>query len=225
MNLLDEEKLRQIANQLSRPRGADGIVTAGRMAHTNDSMTKSAIAALDIADGDVVLEIGPGNGTHVRHIMDITPNIRYYGADISDTMIAEASKINESYVKKGSVSFVLTDADKLSFSPGFFDRIFTVNTLYFWHDPEAYALEIRRLLKPKGLFCLAIATKEFMEKLPFTKYGFKLYDVSAVETLLKAAGFSIVQISLQKDLTTSHTGEAIERDIIIVTANKQEENG
>lgn len=223
MNSLGEEQLRQIADQLGRPKGAEGIVTAGRMAHTNDNMIKSAIAALGIADADVVLEIGPGNGMHVKHLMQIAPDIRYYGADISDTMVAEASKINESHLKKGSVSFVLTDADKLSFAAGFFDRIFTVNTLYFWQNPEAYASEIRRVLKPEGLFCLAIATKEFMEKLPFTKYRFKLYDVPAVETLLKTAGFSIAQISLQKDLTTSHTGEAIERDIIIVTANKREE--
>lgn len=225
MNLLDEQQLKQIADQLGRPEGAEGIVIAGRMAHTNDNMTKSAIAASRIADGDVVLEIGPGNGTHVKHLMHVTPNIHYYGADISDTMIAEASQINEIYVKKGNVSFVLTRADRLSFEPSFFDKIFTVNTLYFWQDPGSYASEIWRVLKPNGLFCLAIATKEFMEKLPFTKYRFKLYDVPAVETLLKAAGFSIVDISLQKDLTTSHTGEAIERDIIIVTANKHGENG
>jgi len=218
--ILDEEQLKHIANQLGRPEGADGILTAERMAHTNNNMTKSAIAALDLVEGDVVLEIGPGNGTHVKDLMSTAPNIRYYGVDISETMVVEAGKINEADVQHGNVSFELTDADQLNFKANFFDKIFTVNTLYFWEHPSAYAAEIRRVLKPDGIFCLAIATREFMEQLPFTKYKFKLYDAHTVGTLLKGAGFSTIEMIFQKDLTTSHTGEAVDRDIIIVKAQK-----
>lgn len=218
---LSEEVLMHIASQLSKPEGADGILTAERMAHTNNNMTNVAISALDIAEGDVVLEIGPGNGTHVGHLMNIARNVRYHGIDISDTMVAEAAKINESLLNTGQVSFELTGADKLNFSNNFFDKIFTVNTLYFWEDPDSYAQEILRVLKPGGVFCLAIATAEFMKGLPFTKYKFKLYDAAAAENLLTGAGFSIAGIDEQKDLTTSHTGEAVDRDIIIVTATKQ----
>ncbi|MNL00749.1 Demethylrebeccamycin-D-glucose O-methyltransferase [compost metagenome] len=218
---LSEEVLMHIASQLSKPEGADGILTAERMAHTNHNMTLAAIAALGIADRDIILEIGPGNGTHVGHLMEIGSNVRYYGVDISDTMVAEAVKINEGLLHTGKVSFELTGADKLNFSNNFFDKIFTVNTLYFWEYPALYAQEILRILKPGGIFCLAIATAEFMKGLPFTKYKFKLYDAVAVESLLTAAGFSIVRISEQKDLTTSHTGEEVDRDIIVVTATKQ----
>jgi SAM-dependent methyltransferase len=135
-------------------------------------------------------------------------------------MVAEAVKINEADITAGKVSFELTAADHLDFKADFFDKIFTVNTLYFWEHPVAYASEIRKVLKPGGLFCLAIATREFMEQLPFTKWKFKLYDGQAVEALLKEAGFSIIGISFQKDLTSSHTGEVIDRDIIIITAGK-----
>jgi SAM-dependent methyltransferase len=220
MSILDEYQLQQIAAQLSRPEGADGILTAERMAHTNNNMTKSAIAALDLAEGDVILEIGPGNGTHVKALMRSSPVVQYYGVDISETMVAEAVKINEADITAGKVSFELTAADHLDFKADFFDKIFTVNTLYFWEHPVAYASEIRKVLKPGGLFCLAIATREFMEQLPFTKWKFKLYDGQAVEALLKEAGFSIIRISFQKDLTSSHTGEIIDRDIIIITAGK-----
>lgn len=220
MGKLDEQQLQEIAAQLSCPEGADGILTAGRMAHTNNNMIKSAIAALNLHEKDRVLEIGPGNGFHVKELMHSAPFIRYYGVDISETMVAEAAKINAADIKKGKVSFELTHAGQLNFKADFFDKIFTVNTLYFWEDPIAYASEIRRVLKSGGLFCLAIATREFMEQLPFTKYKFKLYDGPSVEALLKKAGFSIVEMSFQKDLTTSHTGEAVDRDIIIATAQK-----
>jgi ubiquinone/menaquinone biosynthesis C-methylase UbiE len=214
----NEALMMQIASQLSRPEGAEGIITAGRMAHTNNNMTNAAIKALNILDKDIVLEIGPGNGTHVQHLMNNADHIRYYGADISATMVTEANRINKTLVKTGDVSFTLSQADKLNFDTGFFDKVFTVNTLYFWEEPLAFAMEIRRVLKPGGLFCLAIATEEFMKGLPFTKYKFKLYDAPAVEKLLRAADFVIADISLQKDLTTSHTGDAVDRDIIIVTA-------
>ena len=220
MNKLTEQQLMQIAGQLGRPEGADGIVTAERMAHTNNNMTKSAIDALGIAKGDFVLEIGPGNGTHVKDLMTMASDIHYYGVDISGTMVAEANRINEAEVNTGHVSFSLTAADKLNFDNEFFDKIFTVNTLYFWADPLAYAAVIKRVLKPEGLFCLAIGTKEFMKKLPFTKYRFKLYNASDVERLFSAAGFLITGLREQKDLTTSHTGEMIDRDIIIMTARK-----
>ncbi|WP_316813121.1 class I SAM-dependent methyltransferase [Pedobacter heparinus] len=217
---LSEEVLMHIACQLSKPEGADGILTAERMAHTNNNMTNAAIKALNISGKNVILEIGPGNGSHVRSVTGVATDLHYYGVDISDTMVAEARKINADLVATGKVSFELTAADKLNFSDNFFDRIFTVNTLYFWERPILYAQEIRRVLKPDGLFCLAIATEEFMKGLPFTKYKFKLYNTTSVEELLIAAGFSLVTITEQKDLTSSHTGEVVNRDIILVTAKK-----
>lgn len=217
---LSEEMLMHIASQLSKPEGADGLVTAERMAHTNHNMTLAAIAALTLAEGDVVLEIGPGNGSHVSKLMSKASDLRYYGADISETMVAEAANINKDLVESGKVSFELTEADKLNFSDSFFDKIFTVNTLYFWEEPTLYAREVLRVLKPGGIFCMAIATEEFMKQLPFTKYRFKLYDAAAAKSLLVGAGFSMLNISEQKDITSSHTGEVVNRDIIVITATK-----
>lgn len=220
MKTFNDEQLEQIANQLSKPDGADGLLTAERMAHTNNNMTRCAIAALNLAEGDSVLEIGFGNGSHVKDLMGHSPLIRYYGVDISETMVEEATKLNESIMTDGMVSFTLTAADRLNFEAGFFDKIYTVNTLYFWEEPQAYAKELFRVLKPDGLLCLAIATKAFMEQLPFTKYKFKLYDAAAVDNLLNEAGFSFVNISAQKDPTTNFAGEMVDRDILIVTAKK-----
>ncbi|SMD06717.1 class I SAM-dependent methyltransferase [Pedobacter africanus] len=217
---LSEEVLMHIASQLSKPEGADGLVTAERMAHTNNNMTLAAIGALALAERDVVLEIGPGNGSHVSQLMSKAADLRYYGADISATMVAEAAAINKKLLDTGKVSFELTEADKLNFGTGFFDKIFTVNTLYFWEEPMLYAGEVLRVLKAGGIFCLAIATEEFMKELPFTKYRFKLYNAAAAENLLLGAGFSILNISEQKDLTSSHTGEVVNRDIIVITATK-----
>ena len=220
-NKWSEQDLVQIASQLSCPEGEEGIKTGERMARTNDHMTQQAFKALDIMADERVLEIGPGNANHLKDLMAIAAGIQYYGIDVSETMVTAASKLNAAIMEKEPVSFQLTPADQIEFSSDYFDKIFTVNTLYFWADPEKYAAEILRVLKPGGIFSLSFATRDFMEQLPFTKYKFKLYDKEVVEDLLKTAGFEIVAIKELKDSTTSNTGIPVVRDIVIALAKKK----
>lgn len=215
-----EEELKQVASQLSQPKGDAGIKTAERMALSNENMIARTVESLRLEAGEKVLEIGPGNGSHVAWLMDKTTGLSYTGADISMTMIEEANKINDAMVSSGSVSFELSDGEHLDFPADTFQKIFTVNTLYFWKDPRAYATEIYKVLKPGGRFCTAFATKEFMEQLPFTKWGFQLYTASMSAQLLEDAGFHIMEITEEKDLTQSNLGTAVQRDIVIVTAGK-----
>lgn len=220
-NKWSEQDLVQIASQLSCPEGEEGIKTGERMARTNDHMTQQAFKALDILPNERILEIGPGNANHLKDLMALAASLHYYGIDVSETMVAAASELNAAIMEKETVSFQLTPADEIEFSSNFFDKIFTVNTLYFWLDPEKYAAEILRVLKPGGIFSLAFATRDFMEQLPFTKYKFKLYDKEVVEGLLKNAGFEVIAIKELKDSTTSNTGIPVIRDIVIALARKK----
>jgi len=218
-NKWTEQDLMQIARQLSCPDGEDGIRTAQRMAHTNDQMTQETYKALRLSAGDQVLEIGPGNGNHVRNLMTVAGDLKYCGVDISETMVVAANELNAELLES-NVSFQLTAADQLNFPSDFFDKIFTVNTIYFWQDPEAYAREIFRVLKPGGVFSLGFASRDFMEGLPFTKYRFNLYDKLTVEALLIKAGFSVLEFIEFMDVTTSNTGVAVEREVLIARATK-----
>ena len=155
-----EEELKQVARQLSQPKGDAGIKTAERMALSNENMIARTVESLRLEAGEKVLEIGPGNGSHVAWLMDKATGLSYTGADISMTMIEEANRINDAMVSSGSVSFELSDGEHLDFPADAFQKIFTVNTLYFWKDPRAYATEIYKVLKPGGRFCTAFATKE-----------------------------------------------------------------
>ncbi|WP_192348554.1 methyltransferase domain-containing protein [Algoriphagus sp. Y33] len=55
-----------------------------------------------------------------------------------------------------------------------FDKVFTVNAIYFWSDPVVLAREIYRVLKPDGRLVVAFAGRDFMKKLPFTDFVFLL---------------------------------------------------
>jgi ubiquinone/menaquinone biosynthesis C-methylase UbiE len=214
-----EADLKNIARQLSCPEGEHGIKT-GEMMHANNiGMTNAAIDSLDIQNGETVLEIGHGNGGHIAQLLSKAQNLNYFGADISATIIAEAKKINQDFITNGKVNFKLTDGNNLPFENHQFDKIFTVNTIYFWTKPSEYLNEIKRTLKPNGLLALCFADKSFMENLPFTAYGFTLYKVEKVKELLEMAGFTIKHTLKKLEQVQSKTGERVEREYYVVTAS------
>lgn len=215
---LSEEDLKNIAKQLGCPEGEHGIKT-GEMMHANNiGMTTSAIKALNLQSNETVLEIGHGNGGHIAHLLSQAENLHYCGADISATIITEAEKINQDFITKGKVHFQLTDGITLPFKDDRFDKVFTVNTIYFWANPSGYLNEIKRILKPHGTLAICFADKNFMKNLPFTPYGFTLYEVEKVKELLEDAAFTVKETIKKLEQVQSKTGEHIEREYYVVTA-------
>lgn len=214
-----EEDLKNIAKQLSCPEGEHGIKTGEMMHASNIGMTSSGIDAINLQNNDTVLEIGHSNGAHIAQLLSKAEKIEYYGADISETIIKEAEKINQHFIDKGMVHFNLTDGNNLPFENDRFDKIFTVNTIYFWPNPGEYLKEIKRTLKPNGTFALCFADKTFMQNLPFTPYGFTLYEVEKVKELLENTGFTIKNIIKKLEQVQSKTGEQVEREYYVVVAS------
>ena len=215
-----EEDLKNLASQLSKPEGEMGVKVGQNMEISNANMTAQAISALQIADNEKVLEIGPGNGQQIESILNGRSGVTYIGVDISELMIQEATNINKVYVQSGEAIFTLSDGHTLSFDDQFFDKIFTVNTVYFWEDPGAYAQEIYRVLKVGGSFALTFAEKSFMEKLPFTKFGFTLYDQKSAVDLLVNAGFEIDKVLPHHEKIKGNMGEFVDRDFVVVVARR-----
>jgi ubiquinone/menaquinone biosynthesis C-methylase UbiE len=221
---MEQPDFKQIAEQLRRPTGQDGITTAERMSLNNGGMIKKCIDHLSIKDGDRVLEIGPGGGQHVAYVLEQAKHIVYIGADISDTMVAMAREQNAGFVTGGTASFVqveLKDGCALfPFADNSFDALFTVNTLYFWDDAPAQAKEIYRVLKSEGTFALCFATEAFMSALPFTQYGFNLYTIEKATALLEAAGFKIEDIIMEKENVMGPGAELLEREFMVMLVKK-----
>ncbi|RQP17340.1 MAG: class I SAM-dependent methyltransferase [Parapedobacter sp.] len=208
----EEIDFRAIAAQLAKPEGEAGIKTAAHMNVSNADMTRYAVDLLKCKDGDGVLEIGPGNGRFAEYVLSKGHNIYYTGLDISETMVSTAREINSDYIAGGRVAFEWTDGTHYPFPDAKFNKIFTVNTLYFWENPAIQLAEIRRILEPGGTFCLAIATKAFMEQLPFTAYGFTLYTFEEVQDLLVKNGFSLLDATSRNHPTTSAAGQHVMRE-------------
>lgn len=214
------EDLKAIAKQLSCPEGEHGVKTGEVMNVNNIGMTQAAIDALSLQHHDHILEIGPGNAGHLAYLLKKASNLQYQGADISETILAEARKINEPFIEAAQAGFELTDGETLPFENESFEKIFTVNTLYFWKNTDDYLQEIKRVLKPDGLFVLCFADKTFMEKLPFTPYGFQLYNLSEAESLLVRNGFNVIKKITNTEEINSNAGFKVTRDYHVIIAKQ-----
>lgn len=201
----------ELAKQLRNPSGEFGTIVAKNMHETNHSMTNHALKWLQIKPKETILEIGHGNAHHVIDLLKNHDKNQYFGLDISPLMHQEAMNANEVFIQNKQVNFLLYDGLTLPYPADFFDNIFTVNTLYFWENPADFLQEIYRVCRIGGRFCLTFGDANFMKSLPFTDFGFQLYEVDIIKKWCIDSGFSVVSIQSAKDDVKSKSGEIVER--------------
>lgn len=217
---MKNEELQAIASQLKHPSGDKGIEMGNMMNETNINMTKHSIQNLNISAVNKILELGHGNAGHVEFLFEQAENLKYYGLEMSELMFQEARQINRNFVSQKQAFFSLYDGNKIPFEDESFDKIFTVNTVYFWQEPEKLLLEIYRVLKPNGNFCLTFAEEDFMKTLPFTQFEFELYSTEKAQKLIEKTAFQMVYTETQTEKVKSKTGELVDRAFTTIVLEK-----
>lgn len=217
MEKLTETELEQLASHLRCPDGSIGIEVADLMNSTNANIITQTIKSLDISSGDTILEIGPGNGKHLNEVITVAYNLSYFGIDISETMVKEAQQNNIEY---SNTSFQLVNGETIPFEDNTFSKVFTVNTIYFWENPIAYATEIARVIQPEGIVSIGFVPESTMKKIPFAKYGFNMQSIATVTEILEKAGLTVISNFSETEKIIGNSGNAIEREIIVLTAKK-----
>jgi ubiquinone/menaquinone biosynthesis C-methylase UbiE len=188
----------EIAAQLRRPAGKLGIGVSEQMNIFNKEINTRAIGLLDVGKDEKVLEIGMGNGMFCSEILRYHDSATYSGCDHSELMVREAFARNREWTEKGRADFFLAEVSKLPFPDGYFSRVFTVNTIYFWDDPLQGLCEIKRVLACNGLAVIGIRTKASMVSKPYVQDNFRLFDEPDLAGLLEAAGFRHVETILER---------------------------
>jgi ubiquinone/menaquinone biosynthesis C-methylase UbiE len=218
---MDEQSLQQLAAQLRRPTGQEGINTGDWMNRGNTQMNMDTLQIVDAVANDAILEIGMGNGFFVYKIAENHSSVKYTGADFSEVMVAEAQRINAEWINKGQATFILSDAIALPFSNSSFNKIFTINTIYFWEVAVKILAELKRVLLPKGKLIIALRPKRLMQNYPFTKYGFAMFSKEEVVQLLTQNGFTVTQSLENQEPDFDLKGETIKMENLIVEAVKE----
>jgi SAM-dependent methyltransferase len=202
-----EEQIRELENQLSCPNGEMGIELGKNMNQSNFGMTLNTIEFLDLENENSILELGHGNCGHLDKLLSMAEEIKYFGLEISEAMLNEAKKYNSDK----QAEFKLYGGEIIPYSNKSFDKILSVNTVYFWENPERLIDEIERTLKPSGICVLTYANKNFMKNLPFVGQKFKLFDQNEIKKLTEKSNLTIIESKELTEHVKSKTGEQVER--------------
>lgn len=214
------EKLKQLAAQLAEPSAEKGLEIADMMNQTNIKMTRHAIENLHIQIAEQVLELGHANAGHLDELFEHHPTIGYTGLETSYSMYKEAQRKNQKWVESSQAQFIHYNGKDIPFAAESFNKIFSVNTIYFWTDIVYLLSCLKKILRSGGRIALTFASRNFMQSLPFTAYGFNLYETEEIEKLLMQTGFENIEIKLEKEYVVSKSGDPVERLFSTVIGQK-----
>jgi cyclopropane fatty-acyl-phospholipid synthase-like methyltransferase len=124
-----------------------------------------AFAVANVQPGMRLLDVGCGRGEILRHCMQL--GIEAYGTDYAEAATTMTREVIASQQAAGVKAGVCrSDAKKLPFPTGYFDRVLmfdVVEHLYPWELYEAM-LEVRRVLKDNGRFIIHTAPNRWYDK-------------------------------------------------------------
>src|SRR5256885_10606779 len=107
---------------------------------------------MDVKPTDRVLDLGCGSGWATRLIAKRFHPKKIVGIDISDEMVRRAEEQSKGIA---NIEFRQGAAEKIPLPDGSIDKIFSIESFYYWPDQMAGLKEVKRVLTPGGkLFML-----------------------------------------------------------------------
>lgn len=184
-----------IARQFANPSGFFGRrFTVRWLTKANAPMNQLTLDQLAPRPQDRILEVGFGGGDLLAQILASGQFNRVAGIDRSPDMVRVVGRRLENYVRAGRLDLVQGCIEALPFPTGEFTKLCSVNTIYFWDDPLPALMECRRVLTEDGRLLLCLNSKRDLEKWPPHQHGFRLYEIAEVESMMRAAGFSNIEV-------------------------------
>lgn len=126
---------------------------------------KAAFELAEVNPGMNVLDVGCGRGEILRHCASLGADA--YGIDYASVAVdMSATVVKNTEIAQGQIGVGQANARQLPFADGTFDRVLmfdVVEHLYPWELHEAL-LEVRRVLKPNGLFIVHTAPNVWYDR-------------------------------------------------------------
>lgn len=122
------------------------------MAERHWHTAKHAISRLPLEEGDRVLDLGTGSGYMLRQLRETYATGQSIGVDASIEMIRNARQ----YTDDLFLHFLGAVFSQLPLRSNSFDCVWSMEAFYYAQDPRGVLEEIRRILKPGGVFFCAV---------------------------------------------------------------------
>ena len=159
-----------------------------------------ALAELEDEQFDKILDIGCGGGANIQRMLNMFPGCKVTGLDISNYALAMARDVNFDAIDQGRCHLSGGNANQMPLPKESFDLATAFETVYYWSGITACFIEVKRVLKPGGIFLIAneldgLAESDHnMERVVGLLH---VYTIEELESVLNAAGF--VDINVRHD--------------------------
>ena len=146
-----------------------------------------SVMNLDAVERGRLLDIGAGSGWLVEHMNQL--GWQAEGLDFDDKSVQSA--------RQRGLIFHQGELSQQQFPDACFDAITMSHCIEHFHDPLAWLIEVRRILRPDGILSLVTPNTQSYLHNKFTQYWFAidpprhlhLFNTSSLRLLLQRAGF------------------------------------
>lgn len=182
-----------------KPQGKAGEEMLRRMNSSHYDVTGWAMDFFEFKGNESFLDIGCGGGETLRRAAEILPLGHLTGIDYSDISVSLSRKNNEKSINQGRMTIEKCSVESMPFDDDIFDKIITVESFYFWPDPQENLKEVYRVLSKNGVFMIVADVYGDAELSEENIESIKKYDLfnptlDDYKKLLENAGFNDVVI-------------------------------
>jgi ubiquinone/menaquinone biosynthesis C-methylase UbiE len=168
----------------------------------HSSVSKWGLRRLSIKPEDVILDIGCGGGKNIQRMLKRAVRGRVCGLDYSEVSVDKTIRLNRKAVLAGRAGIKHGSVSQNPWPDNTFDTVTAFETVYFWPDFLNDLREVRRVLKPGGLFFICNEMNVPEEgPAPYQYWiktlNLKVYSASQFKDLLGQAGFTDIAFEAQ----------------------------
>lgn len=144
-------------NQFGNPRGLLGIYTGEKMVKQHVIETQWTIKLLNLQRNETILELGCGAGYAMKLLLEQLAVSHVVGLDLSKSILRSATIRNRNEISKGRVRLVQGNVNHLDFQDGYFSKVYSIHSVYFWENLPKTISDIYRILKSEGTVVLTLS--------------------------------------------------------------------
>jgi len=128
----------------------DDWATSGKadgLEESHGDVARQVLGQIEIRAGMQSLDLGCGTGWAARILAAAAPGAGAVGVDVAPAMIRRAEELHD---LTSRARYEVGTFEELHFPDGRFDRVFSMEALYYAVDLDASLAEMLRVLKPGG---------------------------------------------------------------------------
>ncbi len=185
-------------DNMRKPKGKLGNMQLKSMNKEHTPVSLWGLKHLDINPDDIILDVGCGGGININRMAKQAKMV--YGVDYSIESVKLSREVNRQEIHDGKVKVLEGNVANLPFEDNTFDIVTAFETVYFWPDIEKCFGEVKRVLKPGGIFLIGMESNgsdNLIMKVSERLIDMTVYNDDEIKGFLKNNEFSDITIYLR----------------------------